>query len=414
MTNPTYPWYVHALLVDPERVMRNVERMHARGVVDVVPTPWQLSLAVLRMWHRVLFRTETVGTSSSPVRATLRARLLENRAVRLPALLASRAVIPFDFTGLRSEPQRLIDHLLGAHHDRNQFVFDLELLAGHGALDELAERVAAILEDRDPRAAWLRDLTVYSGYHESLAAAVAHARARGPAMTAAEAGDPDLTLRGLVAWCARQPTTPAETLAAWRAGTFRLDGPGALPPPSPAQLAGWLASGHPVAPDQLAGAEYHGTSLGLPRWLEQLTWKWFVKAFVRDGERVRGWNVRVDQNAPWSPRLRRGVPITFGHFVAVEDGDRTMLDYSVGNRRIDPIATLRDPLVALDPGSADRLLGVSLLQLAGMRVPTPAYFLLERGGPVHYDPLRGHDREQVIGVHLVADRDLDRAHDPRV
>lgn len=389
MTTPRYPWYVRALLVDPERVMQNLERMRERGVVDASPTPWQVSLAVLRLWHRVVFRTETVGTSSAPVRDSLRARLLEGRALRLPALLASRAVIPFDFTGLRSPPERLIDHLLGAHHDRNQFVFDLELLAGHGALDVLAERVSAILADRDPRAGWLRDLTVYTGYHESLAAAVAHARASGPAMTDAEASDPDLTLRGLIAWCARQPATPAETLAAWRAGTFRIDGVGVLPPPSrdalleasPAQLAGWLAAGHPIAPEQLAGAEYHGTSLGLPRFVEQLTWKWFIKAFVRDGDRVRGWNVRVDQSAPWSPRLRKGAPITFGHFVAVRDGDRTMLDYSVGNRRLDPIATLRDPLVALDPGSADRLLGVSLIQLAGTRVPTPAYFLLERGGP---------------------------------
>lgn len=395
-TTADYPWYVRALLVDPDRVMTNLARMRERGVVSESPNPWQISLAVLRLWHRVLFRTETVGTCAGPVRARLRARLLENRAVRLPALLASRAVIPFDFTGLRSAPERLIDHLLGAHHDRNQFVFDLELLSGHGALDVLAERVAAILDDSDPRAAWLRDLTVYVGYHESLAAAVAHARAAGPAMTAAEASDPDLTLRGLVAWCARQPATPGETLAAWQAGTFRLDSPGTPPPPSrqavldasSAQLASWLAHGHPVAPEQLAGSEYHGTSLNLPRWLEQLTWKWFIKAFVRDGDRVRGWNVRVDQRAPWSPRLRRGEPITFGHFAAVRDGDRTMLDYGVGNRALDPIAMLRDPLVALDPGSADRLLGVSLVQLGSARLPTPAYFLLERGGPVRYEPRR--------------------------
>lgn len=389
MSTGAYPWYVRALLVDPERVMRNVARMHERGVVDAMPTPWQMSLAVLRMWHRVLFRTETVGTSSAPVRDRMRARLLENRALRLPALLASRAVIPFDFTGLRSEPAQLIDHLLGAHHDRNQFVFDLELLAGHGALDELAARVAAILDDRDPRAAWLRDLTVYTGYHESLAAAVASARATGPTMTADEAVDPDITLRGLIAWCARQPATPAETLAAWREGRFRVDGPGVLPPPTrdallaagPAQLAAWLAHGHPVAPDQLAGAEYRGTSLGMPRWVERLTWKWFVKAFVRDGDRVRGWNVRVDQSAPWSPRLRRGAPITFGHFVAVANGAHTLLDYGIGGR-LDPIRRLRDPIVALDPGSADRLLGVSLIQLGSARVPTPAYFMLERGGRV--------------------------------
>ena len=383
----THPWYVHALLIDPDRVMAHLARMREAGVVDASPTPWQLSLGVLRMWHRVVFRSETVGTSAQPVRRSWRARLLANRALRLPFLLGSRAVIPFDFTGLRSEPARLVDHLLGAHHDRDQFVFDLELLAGHGMLDELAARVAAVLEDRDPRARWLRDLTVFVGYHEALAAAVAGARPRGPVLTAEQARDPDLTLRGLVAWCARQPETLAATWQAWRAGRFRLDAP-VVPPAltreallaaTPAQLAALLAAGHPVAPEQLAGAEYRGTSLGLPAWLEKLTWKYFAKAFVRDGDRVRGWNVRLEQQAPWSPRLRRGEPVVFGHFDVVSDGAWSLLDYSQGGaRRAHPLATLRDPIVALDAGSAERLLGCSLVELGPLRVPTPSFFLLER------------------------------------
>lgn len=66
----------------------------------------------------------------------------------------------------------------------------------------------------------------------------------------------------------------------------------------------------------------------------------------------------------------------------MRDGEHTLLDYGAANHALDPIRTLRDPLVALAPGSADRLLGVSLVEVAGSRVPTPAYFLLERGGPV--------------------------------
>jgi hypothetical protein len=389
----TYPWYERLLLVDPDRVMTHLARMRAAGVVDESPNAWQLSLGVLRMWHRVVWRSETVGTSSAPVRASWRARLLHHRAARLPCLLAANAVIPFDFTGLRSPPATLIDHLIGAHHDGNQFVFDLELLAGHGVLDELTRRVTAIVDGSDPRAEWLRDLAVFVGYHESLAAAAAAARASGPRMTATEAFDPDITLRGLVAWCARQPATPAATVAAWSDGRFWLD---ARPTPTPptrdallaasrGELAARFAAGHPVTPAALAGAEYHGTSLGLPRWVERLTWKTFIKAFVADdrGE-VRGWNVRVDQGTPWSPRLRRGTPITFGHFAARFDGATTMLDYGAGgNRWGDPTAALRDPLVALEP-SAERLLGVSLIQVAGQRVPTPAFFLLERGGPVRH------------------------------
>jgi hypothetical protein len=143
--------------------------------------------------------------------------------LRLPFLLAERAVAPLDFTGLRSQPDRLMRHLLGAHHDRNQFVFDLELMVGHGTLEELRARVAGVVDGSDPRAAWLRDLAVFEDYPEHLADAVDRARAAGLAMSADEADDPDLTLRGAMRWCARQPATPAATLAAWRAGTFRFD-----------------------------------------------------------------------------------------------------------------------------------------------------------------------------------------------
>ncbi len=220
----THPWYVRTLLVDPDRVLTHLGRMRARGVVDAEPTPWQLCLGVLRLWHRLVFRPDTVGTSAgSPVRSTWRARMLHWRALRLPFLLVERAVHPLDFTGLRSDPGRLTSHLIGAHHDHNQFVFDLELMTGHDALEELRARVARIVDGSDPRAAWLRDLTVFDGYHEHLAAAVDRTIAGGLVMSAAEADDPDLTLRGAMRWCARQPATPAATLAAWRAGRFRLD-----------------------------------------------------------------------------------------------------------------------------------------------------------------------------------------------
>ena len=219
-----WPWYIRILVGDPARIHGNLERMHAHGLVEVVPGPWQLCLGVLRLWHRNVFRTETVGTSpGGTVRSTWRARLLANRAVRLPFLLAERAVAPFDFTGLRSSPERLIRHLLGAHHDGNQFVFDLEILAGHGRLPDLQRAVKDLLAEDTARTRWLRDLTVFTGYHESLALAVERALASAPAMTDAEARDPDLSFRAYLAWCARQPATPAETFAAWRSGRFAFD-----------------------------------------------------------------------------------------------------------------------------------------------------------------------------------------------
>lgn len=222
------PWYVSLILVRPARIEQNLARIcQTLGLAR--PTEWQLCLGVLRLWHRVLFRSNTVGTSGGRIRPNLRARLLALRAIRLPFLLAERAVVPLDFTGLASSPAGVIRHLLGAHHDGNQFVYDLELLAGYDLLDELRTRTLAVTDRDDERARWLRDLAVFDGYHESLLAAVEHALAHGPAMTADEARDPDISLRAYLAWCARQPETPHETLAAWRAGTFRFDAPLADP-----------------------------------------------------------------------------------------------------------------------------------------------------------------------------------------
>ena len=219
------PWYVRLLLVRPARVRAHRDRV-CRALGLPAPTDWQLCLGVLRLWHRVLFRSETVGTSpSGRVRASRRARLLANRALRLPALLAEGAVVPLDFTGLGSTPARLVRHLIGAHHDRNQFVYDLELLAAYGELESLRDAAAAIVTGSDPRAAWWRDLAVFADYHEQLLAAAEHALAHGPAMSEADARDPDITLRAYLAWCGAQPATPAATLAAWRAGRFELASP---------------------------------------------------------------------------------------------------------------------------------------------------------------------------------------------
>jgi hypothetical protein len=211
-------WYERILLGDVARTLERVRTLRAAGVIDVEPTPWQLCQGALRLWHRAIFRSDTVGTSpTGTVRATWRARVLANRAARLPALLATGAVVPHDLTGLRSSPAQVIRHLLGAHHDGRQFVFDLELIAGYGQLPALRDAVADLRRRDDAWARWLRDLTVFDGYHDELAAAVDAALAGQLAITEAEAVDPDLTLIGAMRWCAQQPTTPAASLAAWRA-----------------------------------------------------------------------------------------------------------------------------------------------------------------------------------------------------
>jgi len=152
------------------------------------------------------------------------------------------------------------------------------------------------------------------------------------------------------------------------------------------QLRDLLASGHPIDPTRLDDTRYRGISLGLPAWVERLSWKKFAKAFHRDPRThaLRGWNIRVEQDGlerPWRPRLRRGTPWTFGHFAVTDERDRVLLDYGAGgNRRLDPLGVLRDPLVALEAGSTDRLLGWSYLAIGPARIPTPSYFLLEYDG----------------------------------
>lgn len=217
------PWF-HFLLVRPSRVEASLERVATSRLVPTPPNLWQVLLGVVRMQHRVLFRSDTVGTChADPVRGSWRARLLANRALRLPFLLAERAVAPLDHSGLVSDRDRIVRHLLGAHHDGEQFLYDFALLALHdGALEELVLRARAVVDGTDPRSTWLRDLTVYERYHERLLEAAQQALREGVTMSPETAADPDISLTGYLSWCASQPDTPEATFAAWQRGEYTL------------------------------------------------------------------------------------------------------------------------------------------------------------------------------------------------
>ena len=215
-------WHAAILLLRPQRIAQHLRQLFAAGVVDRAPTLWQLELGVLRMWHRVVFRADTVGTCADhPVRSTWRAGLLHYRLLRGPFLVWESAIAPFDHSGLAQPTWRMIRHLLAAHHDRRQFSYDLEILRGTpGALDEVIERARAVLRDDTPRARWLRDLVVFEGYHEALLEAALAVRDGRPLLLPTEQDDPDIGFDAYVRWCLAQPATPRETLAAWRAGRF--------------------------------------------------------------------------------------------------------------------------------------------------------------------------------------------------
>jgi hypothetical protein len=201
------------------RVAASLARLEAAGVRGM-PNLWQVTLGVYRMGWRLVFRSDTVGTCrTQPPRRTLRATLMRPRLLRLPFLVAERAVSPTDFSGLASSRERIIRHLLGAHHDRRQFVYDLEILEGHpGGLEELRDRARRVVTGEDPRAEWLRDLVVFERYHESLLAAVDEALAGGVTLPPEESKDPDVSFRAYLRWCAAQPPDPRTTLRALREG----------------------------------------------------------------------------------------------------------------------------------------------------------------------------------------------------
>lgn len=229
---------LHALgLLFPRTIARNLERLRASGLVAAgeVPNLWQIQLGVLRMWHRVFFRPESIGQSQDfAVRNTWRARLLERRPLRFPFLLRERAVHPLDFSGLASSTARIHRHLLGAHHDGVQFLYDLQLLRMHDGSDALLRAVRdearAVVEGTHPRAAWLRDLVVYERYHENLLAAVEAFLDGSFDASPEERADPDIDFLAYARFCARQPKTPAATLRALREGRYTIAEGVAAPP----------------------------------------------------------------------------------------------------------------------------------------------------------------------------------------
>jgi hypothetical protein len=154
-----------------------------------------------------------------------------------------------------------------------------------------------------------------------------------------------------------------------------------------------LREGHPIDPAGLDDTEYRGVALGLPGFVERLTWKTFQKVFHRDAATgfLRGWNVRIEQrgvDADSVPLRKRGAPFTFGHYRVVPldpaqspRGLRTglLIDYGLGgNARLDLLAAARDPIVAVNAGSADLLLGWTWLEIGALQIGTPSFFTLER------------------------------------
>jgi hypothetical protein len=166
-----------------------------------------------------------------------------------------------------------------------------------------------------------------------------------------------------------------------------------------------LRDGYAIRPEALDDTGYRGIALGLPRFVEKLTWKTFQKTFHRDPKTgvLRGWNVRAEQrglDAPTVAKQKNGRACTFGHYQVVPTtkiapriglSRGLLIDYGLGNNGFfDPMRFMRDPLVAVNVDQVDLLLGWSYVELGFVSFGTPSFFTLEREGPlVDLVPARG-------------------------
>lgn len=165
-----------------------------------------------------------------------------------------------------------------------------------------------------------------------------------------------------------------------------------------AELHGVLCRGGPLDPEALAGRQFLGVDLSLPGWARRLLWHTFRKTFVRDeasGD-VRGWNVRMEQHGVDGARIpltdRSGAPVTFGHYRVRSAagvrfpkrwGGAHYLDYGCAGNTLFDLARLgRTPLVAVNEGSQELLLGWEVFRVAGVFLPFPLYWALRDEGPL--------------------------------
>mgnify|MGYP007011832116 CR=1 FL=1 len=163
---------------------------------------------------------------------------------------------------------------------------------------------------------------------------------------------------------------------------------------------------NPLDLDAIADTTYTGIDLSMPAWFHRLMWKSFRKTFHRDPVtgRIRGWNVKVEQvgwaTPPPPRRDRQGRPLTFGHYeVRSAEGLRFprgwkgphYIDYRfAGNRALDfPANAGYCPLVSVNAGSSELLLGWEIFNVAGLQVPLNDFWVLVREGPLAPEDIIG-------------------------
>jgi len=157
--------------------------------------------------------------------------------------------------------------------------------------------------------------------------------------------------------------------------------------------------GHALDPEVLSegsGRQYLGVDLSLPGWARKVLWHTFRKTFVKDESGVRGWNVKMEQRGIDNPQVplrnRDGSAKTFGHYRVSDAKDiyfpggwagGNFLDYTRAGNPVWDLAGLGyTPLIAVNEGSQDLLLGWEIFKIGPGKLPMPLYWALRYDGPL--------------------------------
>jgi hypothetical protein len=164
------------------------------------------------------------------------------------------------------------------------------------------------------------------------------------------------------------------------------------------ELKNVFLNGYSFNINELENTQYRGVDLSLPKLANKILWKEFRKTFYRDPESgvLRGWNVRMEQigwdNPGVAMRMKSGKELTFGHYHALE-GDNPLfpkewqvknyLDYGIADNTFFDLARFTlAPLVAVNEGSSELLLGREVVKIGGFLIPLPDFWALRLEGTI--------------------------------
>lgn len=165
---------------------------------------------------------------------------------------------------------------------------------------------------------------------------------------------------------------------------------------SNAEVKRVFLQGHPIPVNDLHNTQYLGVDLSLPSWVNKILWKTFRKTFYKDPATgiLRGWNVKLEQTGydfpTQSKRNDKGEELAFGHYHLCSAVGKSFpqgwqgtdyLDYGVaGNAALDPARLGYCPLVAVNEGSDELLLGWEVFKIGNIFLPLNDYWLLKKEG----------------------------------